>query len=122
MNKTFFLILLSICCLLFSFSTVSSQSVVSSGTVKDQNGAVVVRAEISVLSPGGSVLYKTYTDGEGLFLLEKTANNSDVLVVAANGFETRQLNFEAFSKNSPLQITLAPASFRSEVTVTANRG
>ncbi len=122
MNKTFFLILLSICCVLFSFSTVSSQSVVSSGTVKDQNGAVVVRAEISVLSPGGSVLYKTYTDGEGLFLLEKTANNSDVLVVAADGFETRQLNFEAFSKNSPLQITLAPASFRSEVTVTANRG
>jgi len=122
MNKTFFLIFLSSgFSVLLLFSTAFSQSV-ASGTVKDQAGAVIVKAEISVLSSGGSVLQKTFTDSEGLFLLEKTVNSSDVLVVAANGFETQQLDLRALPKNSPLQITLAPASFRSEVTVTANRG
>lgn len=122
MNKTFFTIILSFCLILFLFSAGFSQSAVSTGTVKDQDGAVIVKAEISVLSSGGSVLFKTFTDSAGLFLIEKTANDSDVLVINANGFETRQLSFRAFRENSPLEITLAPASFRNEVTVIANRG
>ncbi len=122
MKKTFFIIILSSCTILFLFSAGLSQSAVSAGTVKDQNGAVIVKAEISVLSSGGSVLFKTFTDSAGFFLIEKTANDSDVLVINANGFETRQLSFRAFRENSPLEITLAPASFRNEVTVIANRG
>ncbi len=123
MNKTLFLTLLSSCgCILFLFSTVFSQSISTLGTVKDQDGAVIVKAKISVLSSNGTVLQETYTNSEGHFSFKAVVDVSDTLLFAADGFETQQINLRTLSQNSSLQITLAPASFRAEVTVTANRG
>ncbi|MDQ3129282.1 MAG: TonB-dependent receptor [Acidobacteriota bacterium] len=107
---------------LLLFSPSFGQSDSSSGTVRDQSGAAIVNAKISVLSPNSAVLQETFTDGEGHFSLKIIPDISGSLMIAADGFETRRVAFRALPKTLPLQITLAPASFRAEITVTANRG
>ncbi len=122
MYKTLFLNLLSCYCILSLFSTAFSQSVITSGRVKDQDGAIIVKAKISVLSSNGTVLQETFTNGEGHFSFKALADVPNTLMFVADGFETRQINLRTLPQNSSLQITLAPALFRAEITVTANRG
>jgi len=121
-NKILFRWLLCACYALLLFLPSFGQSDLSSGTVNDQSGAAIVNAKIFVLSPNGTVLQETFTNGEGHFSFKTQTDISNSLMIAADGFEARQVTFRALPKTFPLQITLAPASFRAEITVTANRG
>jgi hypothetical protein len=59
------------------------------GTVKDQNGAVIVGAEVTVVSKATGDQRKVNTDGQGNYAVPLLPPGAYRLEVAANGFNTR---------------------------------
>ena len=69
-----------------------------SGTVVDQNGAVIVNARVTLTESRG--IRTTYTDSEGSYRFEKLDPRNYLLEVAADGFKTggREIAIPAASR------------------------
>jgi outer membrane receptor protein involved in Fe transport len=102
----------------FAYTHPCAQSTQVEGVVRDQAGAAVTDAEIS-LAVGAFSQTRT-TDAEGRFIFDSVPRGSARLIARARGFAL-------FEKNWPIQdaaqieVTLAPEGVSDQVTVTAAR-
>jgi iron complex outermembrane receptor protein len=88
-----------------------------SGTVKDSTGAVLVGAQVSLRSGSGQTLQTVTTDAQGRYHFSAVAAASYLLFVYQDHFTP--LTEELKVDSTPLMhdVTLSPASFSEEVTV-----
>ena len=105
-------------------AVLQAQSVISlAGIVRDSSGAVVGRADVSLLTAEQTIVKTTQTDEQGRFKLEGVPPGRYLLAVAFPGFSERRLAVTASTLGGKdLDVTLEPEGYRSEVTVTANPG
>jgi hypothetical protein len=105
-------------------SVLHAQGVISlAGIVRDSSGAVVGRADVSLLTAEQTIVKTTQTDDQGRFTLEGVPPGRYLLTVAFPGFSERRLAVTASTSGGKnLDVTLEPEGYRSEVTVTANPG
>lgn len=89
------------------------------GVVRDQTGAAVAGAEVS-LRAAGKVIAHALTDDAGRFSFERVTEAEVMLTVRARGFEETERRLKA-SETLSLEIVLTPASLTERVTVTATR-
>jgi hypothetical protein len=88
------------------------------GEIKDERGAVIVGAKVSLTSKPGGVRYTT-SDNEGHFHFGGLANGTYVLKVNAVGFATYEEPHELVDSSAPnrLLVTLYPRIINETVTV-----
>ncbi len=93
-----------------------------SGTVKDQNGAVVSGAEVSLVHPQQAVLRTTTTDASGRFKFEGVPRGSYELRVTQVGFARHRVSILLSQGNLELDVALEVAPVTDQITVTAETG
>lgn len=89
-----------------------------SGNIEDQNGAIIVGAEVKLTDTKGSVR-KTTSDSSGGFKLGGLTHGSYSLSVIARGFAAYEAiqEVDASTSAAPLTITLYPGLINEKVTV-----
>lgn len=94
-----------------------------SGTVKDQNGAVIPGATVSLLNIASSQRLTVTTDSSGKFEFSNLRAGSYRLTASAGGFGEAALNISlADGATFSEDFTLLPGAIRDVVTVTAGKG
>lgn len=88
-----------------------------SGTVTDQSGALVARAQVVLHANGQN--FGRVTQPDGTFVFSGVAADSGTLEVQAPGFGAATVPWKAGDK--PLTIALAPAAVQQSLDVTATR-
>lgn len=108
--------------MLFSAHAFSQSSVALTGAVTDQNGAVIVNAEIEVLNLASGSTSVTRTDSSGKFEVDGLKPGSYQVSVRRTGFAT--VSRKLMLRNAPVteRFTLAPGTIASSITVTAGKG
>lgn len=102
------------------FATAAGQSnTVLSGTVTDEQGAVVANAEVRLVFPDGTH-FITRTNRDGLFQFRNAAPGEYFVEVKADGFAVKaeKIQLEQVA-NRKLQLELRVAAFNENVVVTA---
>lgn len=94
-----------------------------SGTVTDQNQAVITNADVQVLNIGSGVVVKTTTNDEGRYDFHGLQPGSHRIAVSSNGFATAARSViwrraGAYTEN----FVLAVGIYSSSITVTAAKG
>jgi len=118
MKNTFFIIFIFLC-----FSQVFSQAAkpdVLRGKTVDTAGLPVENASVKIVSSSGQV--RSCRTDEGSFVCEEIFNEDFTLLIEARDFSILRQHYakmQDFPQNNVF--TLAPASLREEVVVTANR-
>ncbi|HKZ01585.1 MAG TPA: TonB-dependent receptor, partial [Pyrinomonadaceae bacterium] len=93
------------------------------GIVKDQRGAHVSGAEVSLIHPHQAVLQTTVTNAEGQFTLENVAPGTYEIKISQRGFGDHRLAVQVEEGTTyELNATLAVAEVTDQVTVTAETG
>jgi hemoglobin/transferrin/lactoferrin receptor protein len=93
------------------------------GVVKDQNGAAVVDAAVSLLHSQQAVLRNTVTDSSGNFSLDNVPAGSYEIRINQGGFDTRRVSAQvASNKTTRMEVVLQVAPIDSEVTISAETG
>jgi hemoglobin/transferrin/lactoferrin receptor protein len=93
-----------------------------SGTVKDQSGAVVVGAQVTLLDARHAVVASARTDGEGAFTFDNAAPGSYLLLTRSPGLDERRSAVALGHEAAAVDVVLEPAALTEEVTVTAHPG
>jgi hypothetical protein len=111
------------CALLLSF-TAWAQSLTGqlTGTVADENGAVIPNAEITLTNEESGDVRKTQSNGEGVFAFAAIPAGSYRLTLEARGFgksELKGLKFSPGDKRTLDRVTLKAGTVESIVEVTA---
>jgi outer membrane receptor protein involved in Fe transport len=102
----------------FAYTHPCAQNTQVAGVVRDQAGAAVTDAEISLaVGPFGQT---RTTDAEGRFIFDSVPRGSARLIARARGFALFEKSW-SIQDEAQLEITLAPAGVSDEVTVTAAR-
>lgn len=106
--------------MLLSADATALQQTRIEGRVKDERGAVVIGALVTLV--GGNLEQTRTTDGEGRFAFESAPTDGARLEVRARGFESHVIEWRPTDRNNgSLEIVLAPATISDEITVTATR-
>ncbi len=93
------------------------------GTVKDQRGANVSGAEVSLVHPQQAVLQSTVTNVEGQFTFENVATGTYEIRVTHSGFGTYRSAAQVREGSTyEVNVTLEVAEVSDQVTVTAETG
>ena len=74
--------------LLLFTGTQAQTGVTVNGTILDQNNAVLVNAEVRVLSIASGLILRTTTDSSGRYELTGLQRGSHQILVSSNGFAT----------------------------------
>lgn len=109
--------------LLFAIGSGAQSSVTLTGTVVDQNNAVLVNAEVRVLSNASGMALKTSTDSSGRYELNSLQRGSHQIIVSSTGFATAARSV-IWRQNGAYteDFVLAPGVIESSITVTAAKG
>jgi Carboxypeptidase regulatory-like domain/Peptidase family M1 domain len=95
-----------------------TQAGILSGTVKDQNGAVVPNAAISVRSESSGQIRNASTDREGRFRVDRLEPGSYVVSVSRDGFKTNERSIVIENgKTATIEFKLEIAEVRAQTTV-----
>ncbi len=89
------------------------------GVVKDQTGAPVGYADVTLTGPAFSA--NTITNSEGRFVFEGVQQRAGKITVRASGFAVGESNWKIEGSSANLDITLSLASVTDQITVTAAR-
>jgi hemoglobin/transferrin/lactoferrin receptor protein len=93
------------------------------GSVKDEQGASVTGATVSLVHSQQAVVQATTTDGSGNFSFDNVPPGSYEIRISQRGFDTRRVSAQVASgKTTRIEILLPVASISSEVTITAETG
>ena len=120
--NTSLLLLPAILCSLVCAAQAPSEAEIS-GVVRDQSGAIVPDATVSLITSQQAVVASTRTNAEGRFVFASIRLGSYLVLVSAPGFADARV--AANTMSSPgvnLAIVLEPGVVKEEVTVTANLG
>jgi hypothetical protein len=118
-RSSFFLLLLTTSAL--SQAPLFVPSGVITGTVHDPSDAAIVGAEVAALGPDGILVFRTTTDGRGVFRFDKLSPGDYQLDVQKQGFRETKITVSIRTKpHSPLRIVLPISVADQEVTVQAN--
>jgi outer membrane receptor protein involved in Fe transport len=94
-----------------------------SGIVRDQTGAVVSDASVSLLTAQRAVIGASKTDAQGRFSIEDVPKGTYLLLVAYRGFADRRVALSVGENGAEnIEIMIEPRALTEEVTVTANAG
>lgn len=107
-------------CLLLPAASAAAATL--SGTVKDQTGAAIQGAVITITTARNTDVAATVSDGSGRFVVERLSPGSYVVRVAAPGFADIQRAVTLGEADHHLDIELDVAAVRDQVTVTATPG
>jgi iron complex outermembrane receptor protein len=88
-----------------------------SGTVKDSTGGVLVGASVALRNSAGATVQTASTDARGRYRLAPVAPGSYTIFVHKDGFAALNDEFRVTDNGAEKDVTLAPASFSEEVTV-----
>jgi outer membrane receptor protein involved in Fe transport len=110
--------------MLFSTTGIAAQTGMTlTGTVTDQNGAVIVSAEVRALNIASGRAITARTDSSGLFELMGLPPGSYQMSVSVAGFTTATRRLTWRNSNSTREdFTLVPGIIESNITVTAGKG
>ncbi|HJQ68620.1 MAG TPA: TonB-dependent receptor [Blastocatellia bacterium] len=110
--------------LLFSFAPVSlaAETAGISGIVRDESGAVVADATVSLLNAQRSIIAATKTDAQGRFSFSGVPVGSYELFVTSKGFTEQRRAVAAREASENVEVTLQPGPITETVTVTAVPG
>jgi outer membrane receptor protein involved in Fe transport len=109
--------------MLLGASPLLAQSGVTvSGTIKDQNDAVVQGATVRLLNLGNSQETTSTTDSTGKYEFTNVASGSYRLSATGSGFATVAESLTIVGDNLTQDFSLAPGGIQDVVTVTAGKG
>jgi iron complex outermembrane receptor protein len=93
------------------------------GTVRDQNGAVVVKAKVELVSVASGGVFTTQTDVSGAYELTGLPEGTYLVSIKSEGFAvaTRLVTVERNSATSE-NFALLPKLIESKIIVTASKG
>jgi outer membrane receptor protein involved in Fe transport len=93
------------------------------GTVRDQNGAVVVKAKVELVSVASGGVFTTQTDVSGAYELTGLPEGTYLVSIKSEGFAvaTRRVTVERNSATSE-NFALLPKLIESKIIVTASKG
>jgi hypothetical protein len=104
----------TVCFILLSFASGFAQTQTTgriSGTVKDQNGALIAGAEVNLVSDATCEKRKITTDGEGNYSVWFLSPGRYQVRVSASGFATISLSaLIVVTETTPLDVTLSVAA------------
>ncbi len=116
-SRQLFVLLLVAACAAIGVTAYAADRI--SGTVVDQNGGVILRAEIAVVDAKGTVVARTLTDARGHFVFDAVTCASSCHVEATLvGFETAQTPLPAPGE---IRFTLKIAPIQEKVVASATR-
>lgn len=120
-SKSFLCILIG---LFLSVSAVNAQdSAKVSGTVKDQNGATISGATVTLLNIASSQKLTAVTDSSGNYEFSGLRSGSYRIIATGSGFGEQAENISLGGSDTVSQdFSLAPGAIRDVVTVTAGKG
>ena len=91
-----------------------------SGMVRDETGAAVSGAQVTLKI--GSISVTRMTDSDGKFSFKSVSSDSGTVSVRSSGFITQERTWRVNEQGEPaLEIVLEPAGYAEQVTVTAAR-
>ncbi|MEP6741768.1 MAG: TonB-dependent receptor [bacterium] len=93
-----------------------------SGTVKDQNGAIISGAEVSLLHPQQALLRVTTTDPNGAFRFDNISRGSYEIRITQSGFAAHRVSILLSQGTMTLDVVLEVAPVTNQITVTADTG
>jgi hemoglobin/transferrin/lactoferrin receptor protein len=108
-----------------AFNTVHASDAPGSvtGVVRDSSGAIVVNANVVLLTGEQTAVRSTRTREDGRFTFDNVASGRYVLVVSYPGFADRRVAVtSAEGASRPVEVVLEPTPVEAEVTVTATAG
>ena len=110
--------------LLFSLAPISLARETGgiSGSVRDESGAVVADATVSLLNAQRTIIATTNTDAQGRFSFSDIPVGSYELFVTSKGFTEQRRAITARQAAENVEITLEPGPITETVTVTAVPG
>ncbi len=122
-NRTLLLValMLTLACAIVASAQPAASGTIS-GTVKDQNGAVISGAEVVLLHPQQAVLRTTATDSSGQFRFDAVQRGSYEVRTTRAGFAPHRVSVLLSAGDTELQVTLAVAGLEDQTTVTADTG
>lgn len=107
---------------LFMFAPLVAGADTISGSVKDQSGAAISGASISVLTARLAVVATVKTDAAGHFSIPGLAPGDYVIQAAAPGFDQTRIAAAVHANATPVAIVLGVDGVRETVTVTSTPG
>ncbi|HKP84911.1 MAG TPA: TonB-dependent receptor [Blastocatellia bacterium] len=94
-----------------------------SGVVRDQSGAIVSDATVSLLTSQQAIVASAKTDAQGKFAFSDVSSGSYLLVVSSRGFaDYRKAVVVGQAGDGSLEIVIEPRPITEEVTITTNPG
>ena len=105
-----------------AFGYGQSATATLSGTVSDEQGAVVVGASVTAIDPAKAVERSTTTNDEGYFTITQLPPSTYTISIRRDGFTTRELSDVVLNVNdrSSLRINLRVAQVGESVEVTTD--
>jgi hemoglobin/transferrin/lactoferrin receptor protein len=107
---------------LFMFAPVEAEADAFRGTVKDESGAVVTGASVTVMTARQAVVATALSDATGAFEIADLPAGEYVVQVDASGFRRQRIAATVFANAPPVSIVLTIDAVREDVTVTASPG
>ena len=92
------------------------------GTVKDENGAAIRGADVTLLHPQQAVLRTTTTDSSGRFKFADVPRGSYEIRISQPGFARHRLSLLLSAGDAEVFATLVVAPIAEQTTVTAETG
>jgi len=93
------------------------------GVVRDSSGAVVVGADVALLTAQQTSVHSTRTGADGVFAFDNVPPGRYVLLVSFPGFAARRTAVSVGGTTAAtVDVTLDPTPVQAEVTVTATPG
>lgn len=109
--------------ILFGVITVLAQSGITvSGTVTDQNGAIIQGATIRLVNLGSNQELSIVSDSTGKYEFTNVGFGSYRLSAATDGFAASAESLTIVSENITQDFSLSPGTIQDVVTVTAGKG